>query len=68
MTKIITLSNQKRGVSKTKTVVNYGIRLVKEGKRGTLVDTDFTSEFNRFFGYSEPYSIPILVLPSFSKS
>ena len=40
MNKVIAISNQKGGVTKTTSTANLGIGLAREGKKALLVDCD----------------------------
>ncbi len=57
MSKIITIANQKGGVTKTTTTVNLGIGLANKGKRVLLIDADPQGSLTASLGFGEPDSI-----------
>lgn len=59
MCKVISISNQKGGVSKSTTAVNLGIGLARQGKSVLIVDTDPQGSLTASLGYTEPDEIPV---------
>lgn len=59
MCKVISISNQKGGVSKSTTAVNLGIGLARQGKNVLIVDTDPQGSLTASLGYTEPDEIPV---------
>ena len=66
MCKVIAVSNQKGGVGKTVSCVNFGIGLAREGKKVLLIDADPQGSLTISLGYEEPdemeYSLATLML------
>jgi len=62
MARIISVSNQKGGVSKTVTSVNLGIGLAREGKRVLLVDLDSQASLSISLGYSRPDDLDMTIV------
>lgn len=58
MCRVISVSNQKGGVSKSTTVMNLGVGLANEGKRVLLIDGDPQGSLTASMGYQEPDEIP----------
>lgn len=54
MCRVISVSNQKGGVSKSTTVMNLGVGLAKEGKKVLLIDGDPQGSLTASMGYPEP--------------
>lgn len=57
MCRVISVSNQKGGVSKSTTVMNLGVGLAKEGKKVLLIDGDPQGSLTASMGYPEPDEI-----------
>lgn len=57
--KVIALTNQKGGVSKTTTAVNLGVSLAQQGKKVLLVDADAQANLTMSLGYPRPDDLPI---------
>ena len=57
MCRVISVSNQKGGVSKSTTVMNLGVGLAKEGKKILLIDGDPQGSLTASMGYPEPDEI-----------
>lgn len=58
MCRVISVSNQKGGVSKSTTVMNLGVGLANEGKKVLLIDGDPQGSLTASMGYQEPDEIP----------
>lgn len=58
MCRVISVSNQKGGVSKSTTVMNLGVGLAKQGKKVLLIDGDPQGSLTASMGYPEPDDIP----------
>ena len=54
MSKIIAITNQKGGVGKTTTTINFGVALAKEGKRVLLIDADPQASLTVSMGIPQP--------------
>lgn len=59
MGKVISVANQKGGVAKSTTTLNFGVGLVKQGKRVLLIDADPQGSLTASLGYVEPDDIGI---------
>lgn len=59
MAKIIAISNQKGGCSKTGVAVNLGIGLVRKGYKVAVVDNDAQGSLTASLGYEEPDEINV---------
>ena len=59
MCKVISLANQKGGVSKTTSTVNLGIGLARKGKKVLLVDCDGQGSLTASLGFGEPDNMEI---------
>lgn len=59
MAKVIALSNQKGGVTKTTTTINLGIALAREGKRVIIVDCDAQSSMSIALGIEQPDELDV---------
>lgn len=57
--KVITLANQKGGVSKTTSALNLGVSLVRQGKKVLLIDADAQANLTMSLGYPQPDEIPV---------
>ena len=58
MCRVISVSNQKGGVSKSTTVMNLGVGLARHGKKVLLIDGDPQGSLTASMGYPEPDDIP----------
>lgn len=54
MCKVMAVANQKGGVGKTTTTVNFGVGLAKEGNRVLLIDADPQGSLTISLGIQEP--------------
>ena len=59
MNKVIAISNQKGGVTKTTSTANLGIGLAREGKKALLVDCDPQGSLSISLGYPRPDELPV---------
>ncbi len=61
--KVVAVSSQKGGVSKTTTTVNLGIGLVRAGKKVLLLDIDALCRIRHKLSYTEKMVIPRFLIP-----
>ena len=61
--KVVAVSSQKGGVSKTTTTVNLGIGLVRAGKKVLLLDIDSLCRIRHKLSYTEKMVIPRFLIP-----
>lgn len=57
MSKVIAVTNQKGGVSKTTSTLNIGIGLARKGKKVLLIDADPQGSLTASLGFGEPDQI-----------
>ena len=57
--RVISVCNQKGGVSKSTTVLNLGIGLAREGKNVLIIDNDPQGSLTASLGYGEPDDISV---------
>ena len=57
--RVISVCNQKGGVSKSTTVLNLGIGLAREGKKVLIIDNDPQGSLTASLGYGEPDDISV---------
>lgn len=59
--RVISVCNQKGGVSKSTTVLNLGIGLAREGKKVLIIDNDPQGSLTASLGYGEPDDISVIL-------
>ena len=67
MCRVISVSNQKGGVSKSTTVMNLGVGLANEGKKVLLVDTDPQGSLTIALGNPRPDDLSVTLSELMSK-
>jgi len=58
-TTVISISNQKGGVSKTTTCANLGIGLARHGKKVLMIDVDSQGSLTASLGYQQPDKLTV---------